>query len=51
MGVFDDCTEEGGCETVLTVLGDDGALRRYVFDATLEITILDPEITEALAAL
>ncbi len=49
MGVFEDCTEERGCETVLTVLGDDGALRRHVFDADLEITVLDPEITEALA--
>ncbi len=49
MGVFEDCTEERGCETALTILGEDGALRRHVFDADLEITILDPAITEALA--
>jgi hypothetical protein len=49
MGVFDDCTEERGCETVLTVLGDDGAIRRHVFDQDLQIAILDAEINEALA--
>ena len=49
MGVVDDCSEERGCETVLTVLGDDGALRRHVFDGDLEIAILDEEINEALA--
>lgn len=49
MGVVEDCTEERGCETVLTVLGDDGTLRRHVFDADLEVAILDPEIAGALA--
>ncbi len=49
MGVFDDCATESGCETVLTVLGDDGALRRHVFDAELEVAILDQEIAAALA--
>lgn len=49
MEVREDCTEERGCETVLTVLGGDGALRRHVFDGDLEVTILDREVNEALA--
>jgi hypothetical protein len=49
MGVVEDCTEERGCETVLTVLGDDGAVTRHVFDADLRLEILDEEITAALA--
>jgi hypothetical protein len=49
MGVIEDCAEERGCETVVTVLGEDGTIRRHVFDADLGIAILDPEINEALA--
>jgi len=49
MGVQDDCAAETGCETILTVLGDDGAIRRHLLTDDLEITILDPEIAEALA--
>lgn len=48
MGVTQDCSEQRGCETALTVLGEDGALRRHVFDGDLEVAILDPVILEAL---
>lgn len=49
MGAAETCTEERGCETVLTVLGEDGAVRRHVFDADLGLEILDPDIAAALA--
>ncbi|HEX8374034.1 MAG TPA: DUF4139 domain-containing protein, partial [Geminicoccaceae bacterium] len=48
MGVAEDCGD-AGCETILTVLGDDGAVRRVVLTDEVEITILDAEIAEALA--
>ncbi len=49
MGVAEECPAEGACRTVLTVLHDDGAIRRHVMDDTLDLAILDPEITDALA--
>ena len=49
MGATEDCTADGGCETVLTVLHDDGAIRRHVLAEGLDLTILDGEVTEALA--
>ncbi|HVG48503.1 MAG TPA: DUF4139 domain-containing protein [Rubellimicrobium sp.] len=49
MGVHDDCATETGCETTLTVLGDDGAVRRVELTEDVEITILDAEIAQALA--
>lgn len=49
MEVREVCDAEGACETVLTVLGDDGAIRRHVFDADLAVTILDEEVAAALA--
>lgn len=49
MGVAEDCAAETGCETVLTILHDDGAIRRHVFDEALDLSILDEAVTDALA--
>lgn len=49
MEVREVCDIDGACETWLTVLGDDGAIRRHVFDSDLSVTILDAEVSAALA--
>lgn len=48
MGVQDDCSGTGGCKSMLTVLGEDGALRWHTFGEGLTVAILDAEIAEAL---
>ncbi|EYD72135.1 hypothetical protein Rumeso_04841 [Rubellimicrobium mesophilum DSM 19309] len=49
MGVADDCATETGCRTMLTLVGDDGTVRRIELTPDVEITILDAEIAQALA--
>ena len=49
MDVSESCNDEAGCETVLTILGDGHSISRHVFDADLQLVILDEEVAESLA--
>lgn len=46
--VGENCTEAGGCRTEVTVLHDDGAIRRHLLGDGTDIAILDTEIADAL---
>ena len=48
MEVSETCSDAAGCVTEVTVLHDDGAIRRWPLDGSSEIAILDPEIQDAL---
>lgn len=49
MDISESCSDERGCETILTILGEENAISRHVFDADLRLAILDDEVTDALA--
>ncbi|TNC72953.1 DUF4139 domain-containing protein [Rubellimicrobium roseum] len=47
MGFMEDCDDQG-CETVLSLLGDDGVVTFHPLTGDYRIAILDPEIVAAL---
>ncbi|NAZ35491.1 DUF4139 domain-containing protein [Rubellimicrobium sp. CFH 75288] len=49
MGAAEECSEARGCQTVLTVLGDGGGVRRHILREGTELVILDEAVREALA--